>query len=380
MPINDLSDHDKEVLAAAYLSAQNYTALQALAIFRENGIGVTSEPAFGRRVKEAEDRGWLQHIVPEELFSPDIMTEIREMTCRRGLEDKLKGLSPRLRSVSVFYSGSQGTRPEDWDIRLKYHSAFAARKVVRLLEQSQNVGVAWGHQVASIVSALASIGVKKALPKIRFIPTSGEPLRGPSSSPERGSTSLVAQLHRRFGNESERPLSLAGVAAVISDVFEGAAREAVLRYIHDLGDYRRIFLGTESTEPLVSQIDTMLASVGSLDQGWTMYQSALVQTGGISRERLTELVAGDIAGALVKTRKRKLSPGEENEFLKIVESWSGICITPHLLSIATNAISTGKPGVVVVAIGKNKANILLEVLKMGLINELIIDHDLADAL
>src|ERR1022692_3352038 len=110
-----------------------------------------------------------------------------------------------------------------------------------------------------------------------------------------------------------------------------------------------------------------------------MYQSELAQTGGIPRERLLDLVEGDIAGALVKTQKRTLTVAEEQEFENITKSWSGLRIE-HLRDISTSAYSTGKPGVMIVAIGKNKANILLTVLKMGLINELIIDHDLADAL
>ena len=41
---------------------------------------------------------------------------------------------------------------------------------------------------------------------------------------------------------------------------------------------------------------------------------------------------------------------------------------------------TGKPGVVVVAIGADKASVLREVLSRGWVNELIIDKDLEKAL
>ena len=73
------------------------------------------------------------------------MAEIREMTCPRELVQKMKVMSPRLRNVSVFYSGSEGTTPDSWDYRLKYHSPFAGRRILRLLEQTQaqNVAVSW---------------------------------------------------------------------------------------------------------------------------------------------------------------------------------------------------------------------------------------------
>ena len=53
----------------------------------------------------------------------------------------------------------------------------------------------------------------------------GEPFQEPTRWPERTSTALVAQLHRRFGDhERERPLSLAGVGAVLSDAHEEIIR------------------------------------------------------------------------------------------------------------------------------------------------------------
>ena len=113
MIIKDLTDHQKEVLAVAYLSAQNYKAGQAIAILNQYGVGIESEATFGRRLREAEEMGWLLHVVPEERFAPEVMAEIREMTCPRNLVENLQCLSPILRSVSVFYSGSQGTGSED---------------------------------------------------------------------------------------------------------------------------------------------------------------------------------------------------------------------------------------------------------------------------
>jgi DNA-binding transcriptional regulator LsrR (DeoR family) len=380
MIYTELSDHQKEVLAVAYLSAQNYKAAQAIEILKQYGIEIESVSTFGRRLKEAEDMGWLLHVVPEERFSPEVMAEIREITCPRELVDRLKGLSSGLRNVSVFYSGSLGTAPEDWDYRLKYHSPFAARRILRLLEQAQarNVGVSWGHQVAAIASAMVSTSSKRPMPLMRFIPTSGEPLQAPTRWPERTSTGVVAQLHRRFGDhERERALSLAGVAAVLSDAHDEIIKEAILRYIGSINDFKRIFLGIGAEAALIHQIDTMLASVASIGQGLTMFHAELAQIGGIPRERLAELVEGDVAGVLIK--KSKLTAAQEQEFESIRKSWTGIR-QEHLLDIATRARATGKPGVVVVAIGKNKADILRTVLRMDLVNELIIDHDLAEAL
>ena len=109
-----------------------------------------------------------------------------------------------------------------------------------------------------------------------------------------------------------------------------------------------------------------------------MFHAELAQIGGIPRERLKELIKGDVAGALIK--RAKLTPVREREVEDIGKKyWTGIR-EENLFDIASRARKTGKPGVIIVAIGGNKADVLLAVLKMGLVNELIIDHDLAEAL
>ena len=299
------------------------------------------------------------------------------MTCRRDLEESLKELCPPLKNVAVYSSGSDETTPEKWETRLNHHAHLASRRIHGLLRDAENVVIGWGHQIDSIVYALERMHPKPFSHPLTFIPSSGEPLKGPVSRPDRASSALGARLHRLFGDSQGQPLSLAGVVAVILDRYQGARRQAVQEYISDISDFRRIFIGEDNAASLLDQADSVLASVGSLEQGWTLFKSWLTQGEGTPREELARLVEGDICGAFIK--KRGLLKPDEDEFNRLNSSWTGIRVD-HLRRIAKAAPSNGKTGVIVVAIGENKAKILYEVLRLGLVNELIIDHDLANAL
>src|SRR5262249_441522 len=93
-------------------------------------------------------------------------------------------------------------------------------------------------------------------------------------------------------------------------------------------------------------------------------------------ERLRSLVVGDLGSVLIPVPGRK----QDQEVKELNELRNGIQLK-HLEAIAERAArSQSSPGVVVVAIGKNKARVLCELVHRGLINELIIDQDLAKAL
>jgi hypothetical protein len=60
--------------------------------------------------------------------------------------------------------------------------------------------------------------------------------------------------------------------------------------------------------------------------------------------------------------------------------FTGITIADIEALAKRTAVSDGqdrRPGIVVLAIGENKARIVYEVVRRGLVTELIIDHDLA---
>ena len=50
----------------------------------------------------------------------------------------------------------------------------------------------------------------------------------------------------------------------------------------------------------------------------------------------------------------------------------------QMKACAKRARQTGSPGVILPVLGHSKARIVIEVVRRGLVNELILDHDIAD--
>jgi len=376
--IRSLNPHQKLVLAVAYLKAQRLQGKQMEAILRQNGYSSADEPRIAEFASEAVRNGWLRTVVPEELFSPDLMEEIRTMASpQRELERRLGTTcdARTLKGLRIFYSGKEGISEENWDARLEYFAPLASRRVAELLREAESIGVGWGHTVAELEKFLNRAPKRLKNKNMRFIPTSGEPL-GPISRPDRASSVLALRLSDKWGCVTKSP-SLAGVAAVIPGVFHGKEKEVVRKYIGHINDYKLVFGPNRKGKALIDTLDSIITSVGSFTGQWHMYQSELIRTGGISRETLRELCLGDIGGALIP--RNSLSAPQAREFHLIAESWTGIRVE-HYRQIARAASSSSVAGSIVVAIGANKAEIVLEVVRRGLVNELIIDHDLAEAL
>lgn len=375
-----LSEHERKVLEAAYLHTQGYSGNVGA------GILGCSEPHFAMLLKEARQKGLVSTLLNEELYSEEVWKGIRILASpHTKLEKELKtrAAGHTLRGLRIYYSGQEGTKSEDWSVRLEHHFCpQASRRVLDLLESANYVGIGWGHTVAALTAALekypnGAARRSKNPNKVLFIPTCGEPL-GPESRPERASSALVARLHALWGCKG-KPLSLAGVGSVIQEKFKGAERDTVRRYIADMRDYRLIFgpPAEVGTAPLIQKVDCLISSVGSFAGDWQKYQDELIRVGGIDREELRELALGDIGGALIP--QSGLSRSQKERLRSITESWTGITLE-QCKRIASKADNSGKPGVIVLAIGKNKANVVLEIVKQRLVNELIIDHDLAGEL
>lgn len=379
--LKSLTINEKKILAVAYLKAQGLSGRAIAEILSNNGYKI-DEPRVAVLASEATRKGWMVTQTAEWLFSPGVLHEIRTMASPHAeLETHLRSLCPRdtLKELRIFYSGAEGTSAENWNTRLEYFSLPASRRVSELLRRCLNIGVGWGHTLAALVTALEKScngpGGPREPQKTLFIPTSGEPL-GPDSRPDRASSALASRLAAWWGSEAQ-PLSLAGVAAVIPRVFNPSERQVIKKYVAEIGDFKRIFGPPAKSIPLVERLDAIVTSVGSFEGQWQMYQSQLIKTGGIPVENLRELAAGDIGGSLIPRQNLDLSRSKQLRL--IADSWTGIRLE-HYQRMARIATRTRKPGVIVVAIGENKAAVVHEVLRLGLVNVLIIDHTLAEAL
>jgi hypothetical protein len=169
------------------------------------------------------------------------------------------------------------------------------------------------------------------------------------------------------------------MVAVEPECFRSPEGRRFLRqYFDAISDHADIFGSVRHTgTPLISQLDTILTSVGSFGQSWRTYTSELARAGGISADELAADFIGDLGGAVIP--RARLNEKQLKTCQEIVDSWTGISLAQYG-GIAHNAAKSGANGVDVIAIGANKLEVVLEVVRRGFVNQLIIDHDLANAL
>ena len=99
----------------------------------------------------------------------------------------------------------------------------------------------------------------------------------------------------------------------------------------------------------------------------------------VSYTELRSLIAVEVGGVCIP--RPDLTTREQCVFDTIQGSWTGLRLE-HLETCARRNTdpNTGSPGVVVVSAGPNRAKSILELIKRGMVNHLIVDDILADEL
>lgn len=374
---------DVEMQAVAYLYSQKYS--------REDikNILCLSQSTVSRSIQRALEAGWLETNVRfvTEHMTPERMQEIEALVSpQHHLTERLHtfahqhGVLARLH-IRVFpnapqpHTSTTQATPRDW------FGHVAAGYIRDVLRPSQVCGVSWGYMIASVVRGLHTLGpppLQKG-PPIEFVPLCGEPLD--TAVTHFSSSSLAAQLDEMMNAGTQHSRSLAAVPALIPEGFTPREVQVIRKLIGHVTAYREIFQRREADEgqhaPWIDQLDTVLTGIGSAETSLRYWDDALVRTGGIDRDRLSRLVIGDICGILFA--RPNLSPSQQAELKRIEERWTGI--REHQMKrCAEQALQQGTPGVIVVAVGADRAESVCESVKRGLINTLVIDCALADAL
>ena len=215
------------------------------------------------------------------------------------------------------------------------------------------------------------------------IPLLGEPLG--RTITQHSSSVLASKLAETF-NPNVRPgstLSLAPVPALIPEGMTKAEIRAIRKLIGRITAYHEIYGAEESDShgkgkfvPWIGRVDAILTSISAQERPLGFDDDRLVRAAGIRRERLNELVIGDLCGAVIP--RPHLDSASKNEIESIMERWTGVSLTQ--LEACANRARNGAPGIIVLAIGANKASVVHEALRRGLIQHLFMDEDLADRL
>jgi DNA-binding transcriptional regulator LsrR (DeoR family) len=381
-----------EMLAVARLAAEGRKPVAIASI-----LGITTVDV-SRHLKDARG-SCLRTLITfvDDSVSAEEMEKVNARLTRQYLEDQVNQFAQRYRhnrklSLRVFHCGSEGSEFQ----RMQRLAAAAAPTIKSLLLRSKSCGLTWGGMLESVVAALQSqrMPAPWGEERIEFIPLSGEPLgregsKGSSSSLARDLSVLVngdKLTGSNLNSHSSEVLSLAMVPAFIPDAFAKPQQVGVRRLINLVRAYEDIFgrhqtgrptrLRAPRANPKAMNMDMVLTSVASMARPLGFGQGMLFDNMSVSYHTFKGLLAAEVGGVCIG--RDNLTRAEKAELKKVQDGWTGLR-QEHLQHCAERGQSSlhGPPGVVVVSCGSDRAGAVSELIKRGLVNNLIIDEVLA---
>jgi DNA-binding transcriptional regulator LsrR (DeoR family) len=183
------------------------------------------------------------------------------------------------------------------------------------------------------------------------------------------SSALALWITQRRGLPTQHHPSLAGLLPVIdpNEVLE--ARKALAKYVVNAPDYKKIY----GPGGLAEKANCLITSIGRSTVPWTLGDDYFVKNIGIDRGELTDLIEAEIGS--VPVPRLDLDAEERKRFETIDNARLGLSLK-NIEEIARKAMCGPAPGVIVLALGANKALCLLELVKRGLVNRAIVDNKL----
>jgi DNA-binding transcriptional regulator LsrR (DeoR family) len=369
---------DLEAQQAAYLRAEHGLLQEEIGRM----LGGLSQSRVSRLLRRAEERGWLvrtYQFVGDSLGA-DRLAALKRFVEPSTLVDVLARVNSRtkvkVRGVHVVDSGTSGRSIET---RLVRFGRAAAEPLLDLIRRSDVLAVTWGTTVSHVVDGIEHAKALRPAPRaIRFVPVCGEPLD--RSSDRATASHLAERLHEIMGSTAPKPPSLTGVPALIPRRFRGTDAGGIRKFVAQAGSYKEVF---GQPGPLIDKVDTLITAVGSSRKPMGFIHEELLKAGSLPRKTLTtaslsKLVVGDVGGVLFP--RPGLHARGRDEVDKLNEMWTGATLQ-HFERIAVQAARSTRPGIIVVAMGgEDRAAIVAEAIRHGLVNELIIDRTLSEAL
>ncbi len=246
-----------------------------------------------------------------------------------------------------------------WERFLSHFGDMVSPHLYGLIFRAKLIGVTYGLTIRCATESMAFLPNSEMTdlgPGRRTVfPLSGDiKVRENWASVE--STS-IAQRMAEILNARDEPLSLREL------LFTGRIPR---KYSADYEHYVKIFGAVPfsgDTNPLSSAADAILTSVGSLNSA-----EALWHDGEIA-ERIEETarIVGDIGGVIVAKTK-------DDEAVNLFHRPGNIGLNQTILRTVA---ARGRPGVIVVAAGANKVEIVLNAIEQGLVSHAIVDTVLA---
>jgi DNA-binding transcriptional regulator LsrR (DeoR family) len=348
-------------------------------------LGGLSQSRVSRLLRRAEEKGWLERTYRfiGDSLPADRLAAIKRFVEPSSLVEALARVESRttvkVRGVHVVDSGSSSQAGRSLNARLLRFGRGAADPLCDLIRRSDVCAVTWGNTVRQCVSAISQMKGRRIEPRpIRFVPVCGEPHE--RASDQVTSSHLAERLHEIMRSTAPVPPSLTGVSALIPRRFRGSDARGIRKFVEQAASYQEVF-GTES--PLIDKVDSLLTAVGPSSHPMGFIHDELLKAGSLPNKKLTtaglsKLVIGDLGGVLFP--RPGLDARGRAEVEELNKMWTGAKLS-HLERIAVQAARSSRPGMIVVAMGgEDRAAIVAAAVRHGLVNELIFDRTLAEAL
>jgi hypothetical protein len=274
------------------------------------------------------------------------------------------------------------------------HAAMALRDLLE--EVGGRVGVAWGSTLWHTTQALRSIlpqrPFRKRIP-IEFVPLCGDPLIDSQERyADRTSSRIVSELSKAVNGDEPRPAWLGLVPAFIPRTFKRNEIRVIDRLIDLVPQYPRIFgpriaPSRPLPAPIAGDLHMIITAAGPSKRPLGFGRNPLLGLSDAESRRLAENIYGDIGGVLLPRLtdtpgKKGHGPTPHPLVQDLTRRWTGLKIE-HLKACSTRAFSEpgkSRPGVTLLSFGASHVEVVLEAIRQGLVNQLIIGSDLEEAM
>jgi len=366
---------EKRARFAAYLSATHNMSQAEIG----RVLGGLSQPHVSRLLAHATKTGYLvvEHRFRMEKVAEDEQRELAALLTPSTLSQALTTFCTRhdkpVPGLGVFESG-RGTTDGAMALRRKRFGKTAAGRVIELLGGQRIAGVAWGRTLRCVVEGIETSHLPlSAMTDVEFVPVCAELLM--NQQRETSANRLAEALTRTFHPKGRDVQQLTGFPAYVAGHYDDMMQKAAWRLIRDTPNYESILSGPEA---FVSRMNILLTSVGYAEALVRGGHNDLLRAGRIDPIKLQGLVVGDLGGLLIP--RPSLNASQSALVDELNEMWTGISLK-QVSEIAARAhCNADTSGVVVLALRAERAGTLLELVRLGLANHLIIDQDVADAL
>jgi DNA-binding transcriptional regulator LsrR (DeoR family) len=313
---------------------------------------------------DAQADGLLEVVVNPRWFKAEQRVEADETIHRtkyKLVEAALQALSGgTFIEFRACYSGAHGGNPEteQWPRPIKLFARNAAPQLVAAFNAATVFTVGWGKTLWAVINAMGTItggAPVPVKPGAVIFPFAGHPMRRDAQGSD--STAIARILAGKLNSRHPVP----SLEAIPSTEPSTAQQQR----FRNTAEYRQIFGDSPAdANSLMGQAEAVITGVGDFHNG-LVWRTEIAQRGLGPWAQARCAYSGDLGGALM--------PVTEEDFDD--PAWLGITLK-HFKAIA----SRNSPGVILVVLGRNKMKATLRAVQLKMVNKIIADYTLADAL